>query len=316
MKLLVTRKLTDAVEARVAREFDATFRNGAAPMSEEEAHQALADYDALLVTLGDKLSATAFADMPRAKIVANFGVGYNHIDVAAAQAKGLTVTNTPGAVTDATADIAVMLILMSARRASAGERFVRRGDWTGWTPTQFLGHHVSGKRVGIVGMGRIGTAIAKRCHYGFGMEVLFTKRNPLPDPGLPARQVEQDELLKSCDFVVVAVPASPATHHLIGAEEIAKMQSHAHLINIARGDIVDEAALIAALQENRIAGAGLDVYEREPYVPEALREMENVTLLPHLGTAALEVRDAMGHMAVDNLVAFRDGKEPPNRVSA
>lgn len=315
MKLLVTRKLTDEVEARVAKEFDATFRNGSAPMTEEEAHQALADYDALLVTLGDKLSARAFADIPRAQIVANFGVGYNHIDVAAAEAHGVTVTNTPGAVTDATADIAMMLILMSARRASAGERYVRRGDWTGWTPTQFLGHHVSGKKVGIIGMGRIGTAIARRCHFGFGMEVLYTKRTPT-DPGFPAQHVSQNELLQTADFVVIAVPASPATHHLIGAAEIAKMQPHAHLINIARGDIVDEAALIAALQSNAIAGAGLDVYEREPFVPEALREMGNVTLLPHLGTAALEVRDAMGHMAVDNLIAFRDGKEPPNRVTA
>ncbi|TNE86710.1 MAG: D-glycerate dehydrogenase [Rhodobacteraceae bacterium] len=299
----------------MAKEFDATFRNGSAPMTEEEAHQALADYDALLVTLGDKLSARAFADIPRAQIVANFGVGYNHIDVAAAEAHGVTVTNTPGAVTDATADIAMMLVLMSARRASAGERYVRRGDWTGWTPTQFLGHHVSGKKVGIIGMGRIGTAIARRCHFGFGMEVLYTKRTPT-DPGFPAQHVSQNELLQTADFVVIAVPASPATHHLIGAAEIAKMQPHAHLINIARGDIVDEAALIAALQSNAIAGAGLDVYEREPFVPEALRGMDNVTLLPHLGTAALEVRDAMGHMAVDNLIAFRDGKEPPNRVTA
>lgn len=314
MKLLVTRALTPAVEARVAEEFEVTFRNGAAPMTEVEAAQALADYDALLVTLGDRLNAAAFAGPVRAKIVANFGVGYNHIDVAAARAAGVAVSNTPGAVTDATADIAMTLILMVARRAGAGERFVRSGAWTGWTPTQFLGAHVTGKRVGIIGMGRIGAAIAQRCHYGFGMEVLFSKRTPLPDPGLPAQQVTQDELFEKCDFVVVAVPASPATHHLVGAEEIAKMQSHAFLINIARGDIVDETALIAALAEGRIAGAGLDVYEREPFVPEALRAMENVVLLPHLGTAATEVRDAMGFMALDNLLAFRDGKPLPNRV--
>ncbi|MGD9917025.1 MAG: 2-hydroxyacid dehydrogenase [Paenirhodobacter sp.] len=314
MRLLVTRALTPAVEAQVAAEFDVTFRNGAAPMTEAEAAAALAEYDALLVTLGDRLTAQAFAGPLRAKIVANFGVGYNHIDVAAAKAAGVTVTNTPGAVTDATADIALTLILMSARRAAAGERFVRSGAWTGWTPTQFLGHHVTGKRVGIIGMGRIGSAIARRCHYGFGMEVLFSKRTPLPDPGLPAKQVSQDELLEKCDFVVIAVPASPATHHLIGAAEIAKMLPHAHLINIARGDIVDEAALIAALEEGRIAGAGLDVYEREPFVPERLRVLDTVTLLPHLGTAALEVRDAMGFMALDNLRAFRDGRTPPNAV--
>lgn len=315
MKLLVTRALTPAVEARVRAEFpDATFRNGAAPMTEAEAAEALASYDALLVTLGDQVRGAAFAGPLRAKIVANFGVGYNHIDAAAAQAHGITVTNTPGAVTDATADIALTLLLMSARRAGAGERFVRSGAWTGWTPTQFLGHHVSGKRVGIVGLGRIGTAIARRCHYGFGMEVVFHNRSTVADPGLPARQLPLHELLAISDFVVIAVPATPQTHHLIGAAELARMQPHAHLVNIARGDIVDEAALIAALQAGQIAGAGLDVFEREPFVPAALRALDTVTLLPHLGTAALEVRDAMGFMALANLTAFRDGKVPPNAV--
>lgn len=314
MKLLVTRALTPAVEARLAAEFDVTFRNGAAPLAESEAAEALAHYDALLVTLGDRLTAAAFAGPVRAKLVANFGVGYNHIDVAAAHAAGVAVTNTPGAVTDATADIALTLILMAARRAGEGERFVRAGGWTGWTPTQFLGTHVTGKRVGIIGMGRIGTAIARRCHYGFGMEVLFTKRSPLPDPGLPARQVPLTEVLEKCHFVVVAVPASASTYHLIGADEIAKMQSSAFLINIARGDIVDEAALIAALEARQIAGAGLDVYEHEPLVPEALRSLENVVVLPHLGTAAAEVRDAMGFMALANLLAFRDGTALPNAL--
>ena len=315
MKLLVTRALTPAVEARVRAEFpDATFRNGAAPMTEAEAAEALATYDALLVTLGDQVRGAAFAGPLRAKIVANFGVGYNHIDAATAKAHGITVTNTPGAVTDATADIALTLLLMSARRAGAGERFVRSGAWTGWTPTQFLGHHVSGKRVGIVGLGRIGKAIARRCHYGFGMEVVFHNRSTVADPGLPARQLPLHELLAISDFVVIAVPATPQTHHLIGAAELARMQPHAHLVNIARGDIVDEAALIAALEGGQIAGAGLDVFEREPVVPEALRALDCVTLLPHLGTAALEVRDAMGFMALANLTAFRDGKVPPNAV--
>ncbi|MPL84462.1 Glycerate dehydrogenase [bioreactor metagenome] len=315
MKLLVTRALTPAVEARVRAEFpDATFRNGAAPMTEAEAAAALATYDALLVTLGDQVRGAAFAGPLRAKIVANFGVGYNHIDAAAAKAHGITVTNTPGAVTDATADIALTLLLMSARRAGAGERFVRSGAWTGWTPTQFLGHHVSGKRVGIVGLGRIGKAIARRCHYGFGMEVVFHNRSTVADPGLPARQLPLHELLAISDFVVIAVPATPQTHHLIGAAELARMQPHAHLVNIARGDIVDEAALIAALEAGQIAGAGLDVFEREPVVPKALRALDCVTLLPHLGTAALEVRDAMGFMALANLTAFRDGKVPPNAV--
>lgn len=314
MKLLVSRALTPRVEKRLAEEFDTTFRNGATPLSEDEARAALAEYDALLVTLGDRLTAGVFSGSPCARIVANFGVGYNHIDVAAARAKGITVTNTPGAVTDATADIALTLILMSARRAAEGDRFVRTGAWTGWTPTQFLGQHVTGKTVGIVGLGRIGKAIARRCHYGFDMRVLFHNRSTVAEPGLPAEQVPLDDLLAKADFVVIAVPASPATRHLIGADQIARMQPHAHLVNIARGDIIDETALIAALQAGRIAGAGLDVYEHEPEVPETLRTLNNVTLLPHLGTAAEEVRDAMGLMALDNLIAARDGRAAPNAV--
>ncbi|HEY0274890.1 MAG TPA: D-glycerate dehydrogenase, partial [Paenirhodobacter sp.] len=298
MKLLVTRALTPMVEQRLIGEFEATFRNGAAPLTEAEAQEALNTYDALLVTLGDRVTAGAFAGTPRARIVANFGVGYNHIDVVAAHAQGIVVTNTPGAVTDATADIALTLILASARHAVAGDRFVRSGAWTGWTPTQFLGQHVTGKTVGIIGFGRIGKAIARRCHYGFDMRVQFHNRSVVAQPGLPATQVSMEELLATSDFVVVAVPASPATYHLIGPGQFAQMQPHAHFINIARGDIVDETALIAALQARQIAGAGLDVYEHEPMVPEALRAMETVTLLPHLGTAAAEVRDAMGLMAV------------------
>ncbi len=313
MKLLVTRQLTPAVEAKAAAEFDVTFRNGAVPMTEEEAHAALQGYDALLVTLGDKVTAQALQGDLRARILSNFGVGYNHIDAAAAKARGIVVTNTPGAVTDATADVAMTLLLMSARRAGAGERYVRSGAWTGWTPTQFLGQHVTGKTVGIIGLGRIGAAIARRCHFGFGMQVLYYNRSA-KEAGFPARQVTLDALLAASDFVVVAVPAAPETHHLIGAAEFARMQAHAHFINIARGDIVDEPALIATLEAGQIAGAGLDVFEKEPFVPEALRRLENVTLLPHLGTAALEVRDAMGFMALDNLIAFRDGQTPPNAI--
>lgn len=313
MKLLVTRALTPAVERRVAAEFDTTFRNGSVPLTEAEARQALADYDALLVTLGDKMTAAAFEGTPRARIVANFGVGYNHIDVVAAKAQGIVVTNTPGAVTDATADIALTLILMTARRAAEGERLVRSGQWQGWHPVQMLGLHVTGKRVGIIGMGRIGRAIARRCHFGFGMEVVFHNRS-VTDPGLPARQVPLVEAM-AADVVVIAVPGGPATRHLIDAEALAAMQPHAILVNIARGDVVDEAALISALEGRRIAGAGLDVYEREPLVPEALRALDTVTLLPHLGTAALEVREAMGMMALDNLTAFAEGRALPNAIA-
>lgn len=313
MKVLVTRALTRRVEETLAAEFDVTFRNRPEPMTLAEAQAALADYDAILPTLGDAFGTQAFAGPVKTRMIANFGVGYNHIDVEAARAKGVIVSNTPGAVTDATADLAMTLILMSARRAAEGERLVRTGQWTGWQPTQMLGLHVSGKRVGIIGMGRIGKAIARRCHHGFGMEVVFHNRSTVADPGLPARQVPLAEAM-GADVVVVAVPGGPATRHLIGAAEIGAMQPHAHLVNIARGDVVDEAALIAALQARRIGGAGLDVYEREPEVPQALRDLDNVTLLPHLGTAAEEVRDDMGMMAVANLRAFRDDLPPPNAL--
>jgi lactate dehydrogenase-like 2-hydroxyacid dehydrogenase len=314
LKLLITRCLPDTVVDAARARFDVTYRDDPTPLSAPDLRTALRDYDAVLPTLGDLFRADVFADVPRprARILANFGVGYNHIDVTAARAAGLQVTNTPGAVTDATADIALTLILMTARRASEGERLLRAGKWTGWHPTQMLGTHVTGKTVGIIGMGRIGQAIARRCHFGFGMTVLFHNRSPLT-PAFPTTQVPLNEALKA-DFVVLAVPANPATHHLINTQTLAQMRPTAHLINISRGDVVDEAALIAALQSGQIAGAGLDVYEREPHIPPALMALENTTLLPHLGTAALEVRQSMGMMAIANLIAFQDGTPLPNAV--
>ena len=231
----------------------------------------------------------------------------------AARAHGLMVTNTPGAVTDATADIALTLMLMTARRAGEGERMLRAGAWTGWHPVQLLGLTVSGRSLGIIGMGRIGQAIARRGHFGFGMSVRFHNRSTVTDLDLPATQVTMDEVL-AADFVVVAVPGGPNTHHLMNAAAFARMRPDAIFINISRGDVVDEAALIAALQSGQIAGAGLDVYEFEPQVPAALRAMENVTLLPHLGTAAHSVRTAMGLMAVANLIAWDEGRPLPNPV--
>lgn len=314
MKLLITRCLPDATVAAARARFDVTYRDEPTPLSPADLRAALRDYDAILPTLGDLFRADVFADVPkpRAKILANFGVGYNHIDVPAARAAGLQVTNTPGAVTDATADIALTLMLMSARRAAEGERLVRSGTWTGWHPTQMLGSHVSGKTVGILGFGRIGQAIARRCHHGFGMTVLYHNRSPVT-PDLPATQVPLGDALKA-DFVILAVPANPATRHLINGETLAQMRPTAHLINIARGDVVDESALIHALQTGQIAGAGLDVYEHEPHVPAALIALTNVTLLPHLGTAALEVRESMGQMAIANLLAFADRAPLPNPV--
>ena len=313
--LFITRPLPDTVVAAARAHFDVTLRRDTAPLSSAELHGALRDFDAVLPTLGDCFDAGVFANVPnpRARMLANFGVGYNHIDVEAAKSAGLTVSNTPGAVTDATADIALMLILMTARRAGEGERMVRAGQWQGWYPTQLLGTHVTGASVGIIGMGRIGQAIARRCHFGFGMQVLFHNRSPLSDIGLPAKQVGLPDTM-AADFVVVAVPGGPATHHLINAAAFAAMRPNGIFINISRGEVVDEAALIGALATGQIAGAGLDVYEFEPRIPPALVAMENVTLLPHLGTAALKVRTDMGMMAVGNLIAFAEGRDPPNRV--
>ena len=313
MRILVTREMPEGVLDALEPDHEVTRRADDRPLTLDEARAALAEYEVILPTLGDAFPADAFAGDVRARLLANFGVGYNHIDVAAARAAGVAVTNTPGAVTDATADIAMMLILMSCRRASEGERLVRGGTWGGWAPTQLLGLHLGGKTLGIVGMGRIGKAIARRAA-AFGMEIVFHSRSRVADPGVPARQVELRELLSAADVVVLAVPATPETRHLIDAEALAAMKSSARLVNIARGDVVDEAALIEALRSGEIAGAGLDVYEHEPDVPEALRRRENVSLLPHLGTSAMEVRQAMGRMAVDNILAFAQGRDLPNPV--
>ena len=315
MKLFITRPLPAPVVDAARKVFDVDVRDNTAVMNADELRASLRDYDVVLPTLGDMYSADVFADVPeaRAKMLANFGVGFNHIDTDAARSAGVEVTNTPGAVTDATADIAMTLMLMSARRAGEGERMVRANEWEGWHPTQMLGLHLSGKHVGIVGMGRIGQAIARRCHFGFGMTVSYFNRSR-KTMDFPATQVEMlVALAAQVDVLVVAVPGG-STAHLINAEILNAMQSHAHLINIARGEVVEEAALIAALQACDIAGAGLDVYEFEPEVPDALKAMENVTLLPHLGTATLEVRTSMGLMAVENAVAFAKGKPLPNPV--
>jgi len=311
----MSRRLPESVMEAAGARFEVTCRTTTQPMAHDECVAALAGYDIVLPTLGDAFRAEAFAAVPspRCKLLANFGVGYNHIDVAAARAAGIAVTNTPGAVTDATADIAMTLILMTARRAGEGERLVRAGRWQGWHPVQMLGMHVSGKTVCVIGMGRIGQAIARRCHFGFGCRVVYVNRSE-KSVEFPAEQMAIAEALPLADVVVLATPGGAETHHLIGEAVFTAMQPHAIFVNIARGDIVDESALIAALAKGQIAGAGLDVYEFEPEVPEALRAMENVTLLPHLGTAALEVREDMGRMALDNVIAFAEGRALPNPV--
>jgi len=316
--LLITRPLPAPV-AEAARALCAVdMRAKNSPLSEPEIAEALTRYDAILPTLGDRLTDAAFYTVanPKCRLIANFGVGYNHIDVAAAEARGICVTNTPGAVTDATADIAITLILMVARRAGEGERLVRSGGWRGWHPTQLLGQHIGGKTLGIVGMGRIGRAVARRAHFGFGMNVIFFNRSFVRDCTIPqARQVASlAELFSQSDVISVNVPGGAENHHLIDAKVLAMARPDSILVNTARGDVIDEDALINALESGALAGAGLDVYAHEPQVPEALMRLENVTLLPHLGTNSLEVRTNMGLMALENIRSFFAGETPPNQV--
>ncbi|WP_405406407.1 2-hydroxyacid dehydrogenase [Paracoccus sp. Ld10] len=315
MKVLVTRPMTDRATAAIRAACDATFRDNT-PLTIDQAGQAMRDYDAIIPTLGDAFGADAFQGDLRCRLLANFGAGFNHIDIAAARAAGVAVTNTPDVVTDATADIALTLMLMTLRRASEGERLLRAGGWTGWNPTQLLGSEMSGRTVGIVGMGRIGQAIARRAHLGFGMQVVFFNRSTVAGLDFPARQINDlRAMLAACDVAVVAVPGGASTRGLIGAAELDALGPDGVLVNIARGDVVDEDALIDALVQGRIAGAGLDVYAREPHVPQALLDAPNATLLPHLGTATDDTRTRMGLRALANLQAHVDGAALPDPVS-
>jgi len=319
-RILVTRRWPAAVEQVLAERFDVTLNEGDVPMTAEGLADALRTYDAVLPTVSDRLPAELFAGGGlRAKILGNYGVGYNHIDVAAAKAANIVVTNTPGVLTDCTADIAMTLLLAVARRAGEGERQVRAGEWTGWRPTHMIGSKVTGKTLGIIGFGRIGKAMAKRCHFGFDMDVVFYNRSRI-DPAeasrYGARQLDTvEDVLRASDFVSLHCPGGGENRHLINAQRLALMKPGAYLINTARGDVIDEAALVAALESGVIRGAGLDVFEAEPNVPERLRRLENVVLLPHLGSATEETRVAMGMKVVVNVTAFFEGREPPDRVA-
>ncbi len=319
-RILVTRRWPAAVEQVLAERFDVTLNEGDVPMTAEGLADALRTFDAVLPTVSDRLPAELFAGGGlRAKILGNYGVGYNHIDVAAAKAANIVVTNTPGVLTDCTADIAMTLLLAVARRAGEGERQVRAGEWTGWRPTHMIGSKVTGKTLGIIGFGRIGKAMAKRCHFGFDMDVVFYNRSRI-DPAeasrYGARQLDTvEDVLRASDFVSLHCPGGGENRHLVNAERLALMKPGAYLINTARGDVIDEAALVAALENGVIRGAGLDVFEAEPNVPERLRRLENVVLLPHLGSATEETRVAMGMKVVANVTAFFEGREPPDRVA-
>lgn len=313
-KLLITRPISASVLAQAKTVFDVTLHDDRA-LSVTQAAQALANYDAILPTLGDAFTADAFAGEMRCKMIGNFGVGYNHIDANAAAQAGVIVSNTPDVLTDATADIALTLLLATARRAGEGERLVRSGKWGGFNGGGQLGTHVTGKMLGVIGMGRIGQAIAARCHYGFGMDVVFHNRSPKVT-SVPARQLDGlHDVMAAADFVVVATPGGAGTTKLIDAAALAVMKPTGIFVNISRGEVVDEAALIEALEQRRIAGAGLDVYEKEPFVPPRLLALENCVLLPHLGSATQETRQAMGQMALDNIIIWADGGDPPQRVN-
>ncbi len=316
-RIVVTRRLPAAVEHRLAELFDAEFNRDDEPRSSGQLRDAVRSADGMLVTVTDGMDADVLAAGPRrVGIVANFGVGYNHIDITAAGVNDIVVTNTPGVLTDDTADLAILLMLMVARRAGEGERHVRSGTWTGWRPTQMMGTQVSGTTLGIIGMGRIGRAVARRAQGGFGMRVVFHQPNPPDLDGIDATPCASlDELLSVSDVVSIHCPATPQTRGMIDARRLALMRPGAILVNTARGDVVDEVALAAALRAGQIAGAGLDVYANEPSIHPQLLDLENVVLLPHLGSATTQTRIAMGMRAIDNLVAFFAGKEPPDRVA-
>ena len=318
-RIVVTRRWPAQVESALTERYDATLNDSDTPLSVEELQAALRSADAVCPTVCDRISAEVLGGSGvKARILGNFGVGYNHIDLEAAKKAGLVVTNTPEVLTDCTADIAMTLMLMVARRAGEGERHVRSKAWSGWRPTHMMGTKVTGKVLGLIGFGRIAQAMARKAHFGFGMKIIF--HDPFPPAGEICNAVgavrcdSLDEVLRDADFVSLHCPGGKETYHLLNAERIGLMKRSAYLVNTARGDVVDAQALIGALQDHRIAGAGLDVYEGEPAVPAALLEMDNVVLLPHLGSASVETRVAMGMRVVANLDAFFAGREPRDRV--
>jgi len=304
----------------MAQSFDLVLNAADKPLGEADLRDAMGQFDAILPTVTDRLPASVF-DHPvaRTKIVANYGVGFAHIDTDAAKSRGIAVTNTPDVLSECTADIAMTLMLMVARRAGEGERELRGGQWSGWRPTHLIGTKVSGATLGIIGFGRIGQAMAQRAHFGFGMKILVQNRSALPAEILArfnAIQVSTiDELLPQCDFVSLHCPGGAANRHLINSRRLDLMRPGAFLINTARGEVVDEHALAQALWFGTIGGAALDVFEREPLVPEALLGADNLVLLPHLGSATRETREAMGFRVLENLTSFFDGKAPRDRVA-
>jgi glyoxylate reductase len=282
--------------------------------TDEDLRAGFAQAEAVICTLADRIDAALLSNAPHLKIVANYAVGYNNIDLDAARARSIVVTNTPDVLTDATADLTWALLLAVARRVVEGDRWLRTGTWPGWAPTQLLGYEVSGKTLGIVGMGRIGQAVAHRAQ-GFHMPVLYASRRPVTAPtGIAWNRRSLDEVLAQADFLSLHVPLTKATQYLVSARELAMMKPTAMLLNTSRGPVIDEAALVSALYTGTIAGAGLDVYEHEPAIHPELAAMHNVVLLPHLGSATQETRIRMGQVCLDNIAAVLGGRPAPNQV--
>ena len=316
--ILITRRWPEAVIAAMRERYVVTTNDVDHPFGAEALREAMLHHDALCPTITDRIDATMLAQPGRkVRIIANFGAGIEHVDRAAARRAGVAVTNTPDVLTQATAELGILLMLMAARRAGEGERQLRAGNWPGWHPTHLMGSSLAGKRLGLVGYGRIGRELARMAQALWDVDIAYHARRPVePGPGQNPAQfcASLPELLEWADVVSIQCPGGAATHHLIDAAMIARMKPTALLINTARGTIVDERALALALAEKRIAAAGLDVFEREPQVEAALLGLENVVLLPHLGSATLETREAMGFRVLANLDAFFDGKELPDRL--
>ena len=316
--IFVTRRWPVAAEEALAAHFDVTLNNDDRPLSKGELAEGFASHDIAAPTVSDVIDddVVRAGGEGRCRMIANYGVGVNHIDLAAAVAHGIPVSNTPGVLTDATADLAMTLMLMLCRRAGEGERELRAGAWAGWRPTHLVGQAMTGKRLGIIGMGRIGKAVAQRAHFGFGMEIGCFNRSPVADgAGVGATQYGSvAALCTTSDFVSLHCAATPDTIEILNEEALAAMSADAYVINTARGDVVDETALVAALESGAIAGAGLDVFQGEPAVNPAILAAPNTVLLPHLGSATQETRVAMGMKVVENARAFAAGAPLPDNV--
>jgi glyoxylate reductase len=314
----VTRTLLPAVEKRMAELFDTRFNADDTPLTRDALVAAMADCDVLVPTVTDTIDASIIAAAPpRLKLIASYGAGVNHIDLAAAKAKGIMVTNTPGVFTDDTADLTMALILNVPRRLGEGHRAMRNGEWSGWSPTGMLGHRIGGKTLGVIGLGRIGEAVAMRAK-AFGMNIIYNKRSRLPasveDELGVTFEPDIDRLVARSDIITLHCPLTADTNKIINADRIAHMKPNAYVINSSRGELIDEDALIEALQSGRIAGAGLDVYTHEPAVDSRFLSIANAVLLPHLGSATYEGREASGERVITNIRVWADGHRPPDQV--